>query len=93
MRITHTVNRIDVLGRIWMPSITCAYSYELSGYDLQNVGELTRENVQLWLDQNAGDFSEIIDFSVNFGDEEFVSPWADEESEYLFLDAMYGSES
>jgi hypothetical protein len=86
---TVTVRRIDVIGKIWQPGIgTCAMSYELRDYDVENIGEFTRENVQLWLDSNSGDFQSISDFRADIAD--FFSDWEDEESEGIFNDCMFG---
>ena len=97
MRVTYTLNRIEVLGHIWQPGIgPCATSRDLSAYDVENAkdedGRLTRESVQRWIDLNMGDFSEVIDFSADFGDNEFVSDWEDQEHGYEFVSAMYGED-
>ena len=82
---------VDVIGGIWMPyGATCAYRYELRDYDLENIGEFTRENVDRWLTTNSGDFSSIKDFRAECGETEI--PWADEESELTYNDCMYPAE-
>lgn len=90
-----TTGRIDVIGSIWQPGIgTCAYGYSLSAYDIENMrgddGKIARREIQSWLDKNAGDFSNIEDFSATIDNANYG--WADEESEFAFLDAMYPSE-
>ena len=67
---------------------TAAYKYHLSPYDVENIGEFTRENVQDWLDKNAGDFSAILDFCVEVGETELE--WEKEESELAYLEYMFG---
>lgn len=81
---------VEVVGAIWMPTTTAATRYELSGYDLENIGEFTRENVDKWLSTHAGDFQSIQDFHAVCGEAEI--PWADEESELTFADCMYPEE-
>ena len=86
--ITITINRIDVIGYIWMPgNVPCAQSRDLTSHDIENIGELTRDNIQAWIDSHFGDFSNIIDFRADIGD--FLSEWSEEESEYTFSDCMY----
>ena len=88
---TVEVNRNDVIGNIWQPGIgTCAMSYSLREYDIENIGELTRENVDLWLAKNTGDFQSIDDFRADIG--KYLSDWQSEESEFIFGDCMYPSE-
>ncbi|KKK96390.1 hypothetical protein LCGC14_2663190, partial [marine sediment metagenome] len=62
----------------------------LSPYDVENIGEFTRENVEGWLHKNAGDFQSIEDFFATVGDKEI--PWAKEENEFAYSDAVYGNE-
>lgn len=93
MRYVVTQSVVRVVGHIWMPwGITCAQQYTLSGYDLENVGEPTRENVDTWLSTHAGDFREILDFeaSLEVDGETVDIPWAQEESELTYNDCMYG---
>ena len=81
-------NVINVLGTIWMPSITAGQAIEIRDYDTKNIGEITRENVEQWLCSNTGDFKSIIDFG---GIIDGVSiDWKDEESENTFNDCVYG---
>lgn len=87
---TITINQIEVIGTIWMPASTCAMTYKLTAHDIENIGELTRENVQKWLDTHSGDFQSIEDFHADIGD--FDSPWEHEESECTFNDCMFPSE-
>lgn len=79
---------VEYIGEIWQPGVgACAQHQTLTDYDLGNLGELTRENVEHWLTLNAGDFQAIIDFSATVGD--VVIPWSDEESEWVYLRCMY----
>lgn len=91
--ITVAIRRVDVIGRIWQPlSGVCAMSFNLTMNDVQDIrgsgdGQLTRDGVRLWLSSNAGDFQSIQDFRADT--EDFLSDWADPNSEYAFLDCMY----
>jgi len=87
---TVTVNEVNVLGIIWMPAVECAMNYTLSKHDIENMGEITRENVENWLDTHAGDFQSIIDFRVDIGDT--IIEWKEEENEYKYMDCMYPCE-
>jgi hypothetical protein len=81
-------NVINVLGTIWMPSITAGQAIEIVDYDKKNIGEVTRENVEQWLCSCTSDFKSIIDFG---GSIDGVSiDWKDAESENTFNDCMYG---
>lgn len=95
-KMTRVWSEIQVLGFIWMPRVLCAQARTVDPHDIENMrdddGKLTRESVACWLDTHMGDFSEIVDFSVDFGDEDFLLPWADAENEYKYLDCMYPSE-
>jgi len=83
-----TINEIQVIGYIWDPGIgLCAQTRNLKPYDIENIGELTRDNIQLWIDKNFGDFSNVTDFRADIGD--FLLEWADEESKYTFSDCMF----
>ncbi len=86
---TITINEIHVIGTLWMGG-TAAMTYKLTAYDLENIGELTRENVQKWLDTHSGDFQSLSDFHADIGD--FDSPWEHAESECTFNDCMFPSE-
>jgi hypothetical protein len=81
---------VEVVGEIWMPCTTAAYRYELSVYDLENIGDFTRENVDAWLGTHAGDFQSVADFHAVCGDAEI--PWESEESELAYGDCMYPAE-
>jgi hypothetical protein len=91
MRYVVEKNFVQVIGKIWMPSVTCAMEYPLRPYDIENIGELTRENVEFWLLKNAGDFQSIEDFRFSVGD--FDSGWRNEESEITYNDCVYGLEN
>jgi hypothetical protein len=100
---------VELIGYIWQPGVgICAYGYELRDYDLRNIlaeaitgdvevtpenlaARFTRERVADWLAMNAGDFQRVTDFRAVAGDVELA--WADEESEFAYNDAMYGSEN
>ena len=90
MRYTIKRNFVQVLGTIWMPTVTCAMEYPLTAYDVANIGEFTRENVEAWLDTHSGDFQSIKDFAATVGDE-WIN-WADEENEFTYQDCMYPSD-
>lgn len=87
---TVTVKEIYVIGKIWMPAITCAQTIKVTDHDIENMkdnGELTRDSIENWLGCHTGDFQSIIDFSVDIAD--FQSPWADPDSEFIFMDCIY----
>lgn len=86
MRFTVERNWIDVVGVIWLPPITCAMRYDLNNYDMDNIGEPTRENVDAWLSTHSGDFQSITDFHAVVGETEI--DWADAENECVFNDCM-----
>lgn len=90
MRYMVERNYVQVVGTIWMPSVTVAMEYELSRHDLENIGEFTRENVEQWLASHAGDFQSVKDFYTTAGDIEI--PWASEENELTYSDCMYPQE-
>ncbi len=82
---------VEILGEIWMPyGARATLEKQLRDYDLENIGEFTRENVARWLDVNAGDFSRVIDFSAACGDVEI--PWAEEENGFAYSDITYPAE-
>lgn len=92
MRYMVEKNFVRVVGGIWQPGVgPCAMERSLSSYDVRNIGEFTRDNVQKWVDRNMGDFQSITDFYATVGDEEI--PWADEENELTFNDCMYGNDN
>lgn len=88
MKFTYTVDRnwIDVVGHIWQPGIgLCAMTYNLNAHDIENIGEITRENISAWIDTHSGDFRNIVDFHAVVGEKEF--PWQTEEGEVAFMNA------
>lgn len=91
MKITIERNWIEIIGTIWMPAATCAQRKELSRYDIENIGEPTRENVEQWLTTHSGDFQSVQDFRAVIGETEI--PWANEESEFTYNDCMYAEEA
>jgi hypothetical protein len=60
--------------------------YDLNNYDMDNIGEPTRENVDAWLSTHSGDFQSITDFHAVVGETEI--DWADAENECVFNDCM-----
>ena len=63
---------------------------DLSDYDLGNIGEFTRDNVEQWLTSHSGDFQEVIDFTAVCGKEEI--PWSSEDNEMTYLDTISDGE-
>ena len=97
MQYTVTINRLEVIGRIWMPSIICAMTYDLDSRDVETIrdygdGTITRDAVQQWVDTHCGDFAEVIDFACDFGNRVFECSWADEANEITFMECMYPDE-
>lgn len=85
--ISYERNWIDVVGEIWWPfGLACSYRYELSAYDIHNIGELTRDNVEDWVLTHSGDFSKVLDFCAYIKD--YVSGWATEEGECAWMDCV-----
>lgn len=77
---------VDVLGRIWMPATLASLRIDLRDYDLENIGEFTRENVEQWLCTHAGDFQSVKDFHAVCGDVDI--PWSSEETECEYYDTL-----
>lgn len=87
----HTMRRVRrayviILGTIWMPAIDCSLEIKLSDYDLENIGEFTRDNVEQWLTSHSGDFQHIIDFTAMCGDIEIE--WSSEDNEMKYYDTL-----
>jgi hypothetical protein len=82
-----------VVGKIWMPAVTCGQTITLTAHDVENCrdddGKITRDSVSDWIDSNAGDFQSITDFSASIedGDATIDIPWATEAGEMAFMDA------
>lgn len=95
MQYTVTKNIVQVIGKIWMPTITAAQEYTLSDLDLKQYGidkvNPNRESVFRWILTNTGDFQSIDDFRADIGENK-VLDWKDPESEYTFNDCMFPSE-
>jgi hypothetical protein len=78
---------IDVIGRIWLPSVKAGRRITLSAYDVENAkdddGQLTRESVEHWLCLHTGDFQSIIDFTASLedGPNTVDIPWSNPNSE------------
>jgi hypothetical protein len=86
---------IEVIGTIWMPAVTAAYRYSLSGYDIDNMrspddGKIARREIQGWLDTHAGDFQSVEDFYAEI--DGACYGWKNPESECVFINCMYPSE-
>lgn len=98
MRYMVRTSIVEVIGSIWMPSTTAAYTYTLTGHDIFSAqdenGQVTRESVQSWLDCHAGDFAGIDDFhaSLEVGGETVEFPWLSENSEITFNGCVWGDE-
>ena len=86
------VVKIRVMGKIWLPPISASYVYTLSPYDEENIGKLTRENVENWLRTHAGDFQEILDFEVTVEEHIVKETIAEEQSEAYFLSSQFPDE-
>lgn len=83
---------IQVVGTIWMPSTTAATQYNLTAYDIENIGEINRESVDLWLSTHSGDFSSVKDFRADIelpDGRNVVIEWEKEDNEFVFNDCMY----
>lgn len=91
MKFTVERNWIEVIGTIWMPSVTCAQRIDLTLYDMHNIGEPTRENVERWLSTHTGDFQSVTDFHAVIGDVEI--DWADMDNDCVYSDCMYPQEA
>ena len=79
---------VQVLGGIWAPyGAECAMEYPVPPNLFPT---LTREAVESYVHRIAGDFSSVTDFRMEVRGE--VIEWADEENEWKWCDAMYGSE-
>ena len=70
--------------------LKCAMSYDLTPYDLENIGELTKNNIDRWVSLHTGDFSSVDDYRADIGD--FLQDWENPESELTFNDCMYPEE-
>ena len=92
MKFTIERNWIEAIGPIWWPAgAICAMRYDLSAYDMENIGEATRENVEQWLATHSGDFQHVEDFYAAIGETEI--PWEKEENEFTYADCMCGNEA
>jgi hypothetical protein len=77
---------VTVLGKLWMPTCDASTEIKLSDYDLENIGEFNRENVEQWLMTHTGDFSQVIDFTATCGEIEI--PWSSEDNEIRYLETL-----
>ncbi len=81
-RYTVVTRDVHVVGKGWYGhGIT--YTYSIPKDVVDEMGELTREKIQDWLDRNSGDFQQVDDFYASI--DEWESPWQDEESEGYFF--------
>jgi hypothetical protein len=93
MRYTVRKSVIFVVGKIWMPAVTCGQEIVLHNSDVENCkdddGKITRDSVECWLGTHTGDFQSIQDFSasIELGDDTIDIPWATEEGEVAYYEA------
>jgi hypothetical protein len=100
MRYTVRKSFIDVVGKIWMPAVTCSLRINLRAYDIENIrgrvsdNQITREDVESWLMTHSGDFQSVEDFSASIedGDQTLDFPFATEAGELAYMDTMSDSE-
>jgi len=95
MRYTVTRQRIEVIGKIWMPAATCAMMRDLTSYEMDQIEDpRDRDSVLERIYMLFGDFQSITDFQADFhiGDEHIEHPWSDPESEFTFSDCMFPQE-
>ena len=94
-------DEIQVLGYIWMPdNVLCAQTIRLKSGDLESISAIgkgklsgiTREDIHIWLDSHAGDFSHIEDFRADFGTIGKVFDWANKDHEFKSSDILYREE-
>ena len=91
MKFVVEKNWINVLGRIWMPyGLLSTMTIDLDDRKIRQIGEPTRENVENWLNINAGDFSSIIDFQAVIGEVEIN--WDKEENMGKFIEITFPQE-
>ena len=76
---------VIILGKMWMGG-TASLQKNLSDYDLGNIGEFNRENVEEWLTSNSGDFQSVTDFTAVCGEVEI--PWSSEDNEMAYFDTL-----
>ena len=94
MKYTVRKSVIYVVGKIWMPAITCSQQITVNAYDVGHLrdgsGKITRESVEQWLDKHTGDFRSVQDFSASIedGDITIDIPWASEDGEMAYLDTL-----
>lgn len=97
MKYTVTKSFIRVIGKIWMPPVTCAMEYPIYSYELDNMRDdetnITKESIEYWLSSHSGDFQSIEDFYADIEAPEgnIIVNWAKEDSENTYNDCMYGN--
>lgn len=84
---------VDVVGKIWMPAVTCSMRYPLSQHDVENIrgygeGKISRDGLEQWLTCHSGDFQSLQDFSASIEDGEntLTFPWTSEDGELAYMD-------
>ena len=87
MQYTVTKNIIQVIGYIWMPRTMAAMEYTLDNRDLERYSiskdNPTREDIERWISTNTGDFSNIVDYRADIGQNKILY-WKDPESEFIY---------
>ena len=91
MRYMTVCSFIRILGKIWLPPITCCSIIHVLPSDVESIrvnGEITREGVEQWLTTHSGDFQSIEDFYADIadGENDLVFDWVNEDSEEKFND-------
>ena len=82
-KVSYYQNQLFVVGKIWMPSITCGYCYPLGSRKDENLEEHLKDGtIEQWVDMKAGDFQNIEDFRLEYFDT--VIDFKNEESWYVF---------
>ena len=102
MRLFRRISCIDVIGKIWMPPVTCAMRYDLDDWAVRRIFDeapedpYNREAVESYLMMHSGDFQSIQDFRYTISDaqgRDADGDWKDEESDCIFSECMYGQEA
>lgn len=95
MKRTYTYSFINVVGKIWMPAVTCSQQLKPDSHDVENMrdddGNITRESVERWLMLHTGDFQSIQDFYADIETPEGINhvfDWASEIGEMNYLDTL-----
>ena len=98
-----TIN-VKVVGKLWLPQCPAAQEYDLTigQGPFETDIEPTQGGVESWIATHTGDFSIVEDYQAEIrtpiepceecGHARFAYRtigWADEESEFTFMDCMY----